>query len=96
MNINTNLLSSSPRHALHAVDEDPTLLSLGSGDEIERAVNKPRHILRAVIVEVQPQKVEPPRLIFVSVRLVEKANNSFNTSKQANRTSVNDEARNQT
>lgn len=42
--------------------ENPALFRLRRRDEIERAVDEPRHVFRAVIVKVQPQEIEPPGL----------------------------------
>lgn len=42
--------------------QDSPLLRLGRLDEIERTVKKPSHVLRSIIIKIQPEKVEAPRL----------------------------------
>lgn len=52
----------APRNTLYTVYQDSPFLRLGRLDEIERTVKKPSHVLRSIIIKIQPEKVEAPRL----------------------------------
>lgn len=49
--------------------KNPTPLGSGGGDEVERSVNKPCNVFRAMVIKIEPQEVEAARLPEASVSI---------------------------